>query len=224
MGRDIKVIVVGDTAVGKTCLLISYTTNSFPGEHTPTVFDNYNANAVVDGEAVNLGLWDTAGSDEYKQLRPLSYPGTDVFLICFSVHSVDSWKNVKNKWYPEVTERAPGVPIILVGTKSDLRDNHEAQKSLKEKPVSKDDGKHLAKDIKAHKYMECSALTQEGLADVFEEAVRVVIFPNKSKDGGNESNSTAAEPIKEEKPEPKTRGRKERAKKGKGDKDKCSIM
>eukprot|EP01121_Diplochlamys_sp_Union-15-3_P007139 TRINITY_DN1794_c0_g1_i2.p1 TRINITY_DN1794_c0_g1~~TRINITY_DN1794_c0_g1_i2.p1 ORF type:complete len:105 (-),score=10.18 TRINITY_DN1794_c0_g1_i2:68-382(-) len=95
--KDVKVMVVGDTAVGKTCLLISYTTNSFPGEHVPTVFDNYNANAVVDGLAVNLGLWDTAGSDEFKALRPLSYPGTDVFLICFSIHNVDSWKNVKTK-------------------------------------------------------------------------------------------------------------------------------
>ena len=57
----------------------------------------------------------------FHRLRPLSYPGTQVFILCFSVISPSSYENVKIKWYPELTHHCPGVPIVLVGTKTDLR-------------------------------------------------------------------------------------------------------
>jgi len=180
----LKVTVVGDTSVGKTSLLISYTTNTFPGEHVPTVFDNYSANAIVDGEPINLGLWDTAGSNEYDELRPLSYPGTDAFIVCYSIIDMTSLVSVEKRWWPEIKANCEGVPIILVGTKNDLRTKPDILERLKAegaKPVSHDDGKRVADLVNAYKYIECSALTQENLQEVFLETIRSVINPKKEE-------------------------------------------
>ena len=132
------------------------------------------ANIVVDGQTVQIGLWDTAGKSDYDRLRPLSYPQTDVFLICCSLIEKSSFENVKAKWIPELQHHAPGVPYIIVGTKSDLRFD-EAVISKVDKVYSTSEGTALAKEVNAHCYMECSALTQDGIKDLFEEAARAAI-------------------------------------------------
>ena len=94
-------------------------------------FDNYTANVFVDGRPISLGLWDTAGQDDYDRLRPLSYPDTDLFLICFSIVNPNSYHNVFDKWAPEINHHCPSVPKILVGTKLDLRDDKDELEKLK---------------------------------------------------------------------------------------------
>ncbi|PNJ87338.1 ras-related C3 botulinum toxin substrate 3 isoform X3 [Pongo pygmaeus] len=150
-------------------------------------FDNYSANVMVDGKPVNLGLWDTAGQEDYDRLRPLSYPQTDVFLICFSLVSPASFENVRAKWYPEVRHHCPQTPILLVGTKLDLRDDKDTIERLRDKklaPITYPQGLAMAREIGSVKYLECSALTQRGLKTVFDEAIRAVLCPPPVKKPG----------------------------------------
>jgi len=196
----IKCVVVGDGSVGKTCMLMSYTTNSFPKEYVPTVFENYQATVQVDGQPTSLSLFDTAGQESYDRLRPLSYDLTNVFLVCFAVNSVKSYNNVESKWIPEITHHAPGVPFLLVGTKSDLRNEPkemEAASSAEQKSemknnsedlasalpteqkpepagmVSVSSAKKMAQKLNAAAYYECSAMERESLQNLFDEVIRL---------------------------------------------------
>jgi Ras-related C3 botulinum toxin substrate 1 len=166
--ENVKITVVGDGVVGKTCLLISYTKNEFPKEYVPTVFEHYGENITVDGVEYNMTLWDTAGQEDYERLRPLAYPNTKCFLVCFSVDdSSSSYDNVVVKWVPEVRHHNPHTPIVLVATKIDLR----SDRSLR--CYTTQDGKKLKRRVRAQGYVECSAKTTQGLADVFVEAIRI---------------------------------------------------
>ncbi|ELT89665.1 hypothetical protein CAPTEDRAFT_145181 [Capitella teleta] len=176
--QNLKLVVVGDGGVGKSCLLISYATNSFPSEYVPTVFDNYSSNILVDGKAVNLGLWDTAGQEDYDRLRPLSYPLTDVFLLCYSVDNRDSLENIANKYKAEVDHHCPGTPQILVACK-----RGELGKKDQSRFVSENEGRRMAKSL-GIQFFETSALTQQGVAIAFDHAVAMSFCPKKKKKGG----------------------------------------
>jgi len=180
--KTVKCVVVGDGCVGKTCLLVSYTENKFPEEHVPTVFDNRSTCVLYENEPMQLNLWDTAGQEDYARLRPLSYPQTDVFLVCFSIISRNSFENLESLWIPEITQHCPNVPIVLVGTKSDLRDDQysiETCKKLGKPMVLEGEALQFQKKIGASSYVECSALTHENINLVFNEALRASQQENK---------------------------------------------
>jgi len=172
----IKLVVVGDGAVGKTCLLVAYQSGTFPEEYVPTVFENMTHTMEYNGEKILLLLWDTAGQEDYDRLRPLSYPGSDVILLCFSLMNEISYEAISEKWSPEVNVYCPNVPRILVGTKADLRDANLADEHSDTKTkITKERGQELAKEIGASAYCEVSAKTGEGLQALYETAVRTVL-------------------------------------------------
>ena len=119
-----KIVSIGDEFTGKTCLLIKLTQNTFPRDYVPTVFDNYAAqmSIPIKGKQMsfNLNLWDTAGQQEYDTLRPLSYSGTDTFLLFFSIDEPDSFENITAKWVEEVEAHkasCPGAKLFVMGPK-----------------------------------------------------------------------------------------------------------
>ncbi|XP_073468649.1 rho-related GTP-binding protein RhoG-like [Aquarana catesbeiana] len=182
--QTIKCVIIRDGGVGKTSLYICYQTSTSSGRFLSLVLDNYTGQITVDGKNVSLNLWDTASQEEYDQLRTLSYHQTNVVIICFSIASLPSYENVKHKWYPEVRHHCPNVPILLVGTKKDLSTNLDVIKELKDQnqlPITHQQGVSLSKQIHAVKYMECSALNQEGIQEVFSESARAVLNPVKKK-------------------------------------------
>lgn len=108
----------------------------FYKEYIPTVFDNYSTNVLIDGKEITLGLWDTAGVEEYDRLRPLYYPQTDVFVICYSVESPISFENIMTKWHPEIMQNWPSAERFLMACKEDLRTDLATKERLKEKNQS----------------------------------------------------------------------------------------
>jgi len=194
----IKLVVVGDGAVGKTSLLISYATKKFPTEYVPTVFENYTAQMKRSEENILLHLWDTAGQEDYDRLRPLSYPGADVVLLCFALVTRDSLEAIREKWFPEVNHYVPSIPHILVGTKVDLRDSKTADPHTSEyDPITTKEGEEMAAEIKAAKYLEVSAKTREGLDKVFKVAVDLVLEARGVGSKGTKDNSTDEAPSRE---------------------------
>jgi Ras family protein U len=160
----LQCVFIGDGAVGKTSLIISYTTNGYPSEYVPTAIDTYHAVVHVDGQPLTLELCDTPGQDDFDTLRPLVYPNTDVFLLCFSVVMPSTFQNVRyvvmtgqldhlvsrEKWIPEIRSQSKKTPIVLVGTQSDLRADAKTLVGLrhsKEHPIQESEARKLASSL-----------------------------------------------------------------------------
>ncbi|KAM3865103.1 rho-related GTP-binding protein RhoH [Diretmus argenteus] len=165
---SVKCVLVGDSAVGKTALLVRFTSETFPDSYKPTVYENTGVEVYMDGVQIGLGLWDTAGNDTFKQIRPRSYQQADVVLICYSVANPNSLANIQNKWIAEVRENLPRVPVLVVATQTDLRE-------IRASCISAAEGKHVAHEVRAKGYLECSSLSNRGVQQVFEYAVRTAV-------------------------------------------------
>jgi Ras family protein A len=154
-------------------------------EFIPTIFENYVVETKFEGISVELSIWDTAGQEEYENLRLRSYSGANVVLICYSPDCRDSLENIEVKWVPEVCHFCPGVPYLLVCCKSDLREDMKTVESLNrcgETTVSTEEGAEMAKKISAGAHMECSSKFNLGINEVFEFAAHLA-FESASNNG-----------------------------------------
>ncbi|KAJ7836717.1 cell division cycle 42 [Mycena leptocephala] len=172
--NTVKLMIIGDHAVGKTSMCISFASRKFPDGYVPSTFDSYAKSVQMGTETWMLGIFDSAGQEEYDRLRPLAYPQTDIFLVCFSVGLPPSFEHVKSKWVPEAHHHCPGTPFVLVAMQIDLRADEQAVERMAQGKlaVSVHQGQRMAREMGAERYLECSAKTLEGVKDVFDQVSR----------------------------------------------------
>ncbi|KAF2433006.1 GTP-binding protein RHO3 [Tothia fuscella] len=185
-----KLVLLGDGACGKTSLLNVFTRGYFPTVYEPTVFENYvHADIFIDNTHVELSLWDTAGQEEFDRLRSLSYDNTHAIMLCFSVDSADSLENIETKWKSEIEENCPGVKLVLVALKCDLRERHQDEEDDNSEPkrpmIEYKQGLQVAQKIKALRYLECSAMKNRGVNEAFTEAARVALSVKNPSDNAS---------------------------------------
>uniref|UniRef100_A0A8B9SQT5 Ras homolog family member F, filopodia associated n=1 Tax=Anas platyrhynchos TaxID=8839 RepID=A0A8B9SQT5_ANAPL len=180
--KEVKVVIVGDGGCGKTSLLMVYAKGAFPEQYAPSVFEKYTTSVTIGKKEVVLNLYDTAGQEDYDRLRPLSYQNTNVVLICYDVMNPTSYDNVAVKWYPEVNHFCRGVPLVLIGCKTDLRKDKEQLRKLrasKQEPITYNQGEAACQQINAEVYLECSAKCRENIEKVFKEATTIALSAMK---------------------------------------------
>lgn len=129
----LKTVIVGAGGIGKTSLMLVVMGGPFPEEYIPTVCLGIPELSGVspDGKGrYTFAIWDTAGQEDYARLRPLSYPGTTFFLLCYSVVSEESLRRAEDYYYPEIRLVCPDTPMVLLGLKTDLLDDADTLAAL----------------------------------------------------------------------------------------------
>lgn len=176
----LKVAVVGSCACGKTTLIRTFLRNDTKGTApAPTVQEVYTANMQHDGKEVRLVIWDTGDSDLFcDPSKAGCYAEADVVLLCFSVRDIFSASEVPSRWAKEIRHFNSYVPVLLVATQMDLREDANVVKELSEikcKPVSVTEGLQLAQTIGAAHYVECSAHDLASVRKVFESVLQTCL-------------------------------------------------
>ena len=174
-----KIVIVGDSGVGKTNLLSRYISNTFSNDTKPTIgVELSNKTIFVKGKRIKVNIWDTAGQERYKAISGIYYKGTEGALIVYDITKSGSFKNVA-KWYRELIENCPdGIIILLIGNKSDLKQI---------RAVKQIDASDFAK--KHHiGYIETSSLESYNIDESFQLVIssifdkNIISFNKNSKD------------------------------------------
>ena len=161
-----KIIVIGDSGVGKSCLTTQAVRNNFEEFYTATIgFEFLTFNMRINNNVLKLQIWDTCGQEVYKSLITNFYRNSSLALILYAINNMDSFKHAET-WLNELKAQAnPNVKIFLVGNKSDLED---------ERVVSKEDGERFREEKNLDKFIETSAKTGENARNVLLEAAKLL--------------------------------------------------
>ena len=161
-----KIILVGDSGVGKSCLSIKASRNYFEDFYSPTVgFEFLTFNVKVEDQNIKLQIWDTCGQEVYRSLISSFYRSASLAIIVYSIDSEESFSNIE-KWLNDIKSQSnPNIKIFLIGNKADLEDKRQ---------VTKEIGENFFKQNKLSFFTETSAKTGFNVQNVFIEVAKVL--------------------------------------------------
>ena len=161
-----KIILVGDSGVGKSCISVKASRNYFEDFYSPTVgFEFFTFNVKVENQNIKLQIWDTCGQEVYRSLISSFYHSTSLAIIVYSVDNKESFKSI-DKWLNDIKSQSnPDVKIFLIGNKVDLEGKRE---------ITKEQGEKFYKDHKLSFFTETSAKTGFNVQNVFVEAAKIL--------------------------------------------------
>ena len=161
-----KIILVGDSGVGKSCLSIKASRNYFEDFYSPTVgFEFLTFNVKVEDQNIKLQIWDTCGQEVYRSLISSFYRSASLAIIVYSIDSEESFSNIE-KWLNDIKSQSnPNIKIFLIGNKADLEDKRQ---------VTKESGENFFKQNKLSYFTETSAKTGFNVQNVFIEVAKVL--------------------------------------------------
>ena len=162
-----KVLLLGDSSVGKTCFLLRYCDKSFQDAHLSTIGLDYRLKTMTlkSGKNIKLQIWDTAGQDRFRAITKNYYKGANGIILIYDVTNVQTFENVKN-WISQIKEEAnPNVVIYLAGNKIDLPEDT--------KTVATDEGQKMADEYKLL-FQEASAKAGKNVNEIFQELVEKI--------------------------------------------------
>ena len=181
-----KIIVIGDSGVGKSCLVIRAIKNYFEDLYAPTVgFEFLSFNIKVDGQLIKLQIWDTCGQEAYRSLINSFYRNSSLAILVYSIDSKESFENLE-KWLNDAkTQANPDLKIILIGNKVDLEDKRE---------VPKEKGEQFCQEHKLNFFMETSAKTGFNAQNLFIKA-GILLYEEHLKAKDNISRPGSVLPV-----------------------------
>ena len=171
-----KLIVIGDSGVGKSCLAIKAIKNYFEDLYAPTVgFEFLSFSVKINDETVKLQIWDTCGQEAYRSLINSFYRNSSFAILVYSIDNKDSFENLE-AWLNDIkTQSNPDIKIILIGNKVDLEDKRE---------VTKEMGEQFCADHDLCFFMETSAKTGFNAQNLFMKAA-IILYDEHLKNEGN---------------------------------------
>ena len=182
-----KLIVIGDSGVGKSCLTNKATKNIFEESYNATVgFEFFSFNVRMNGKVLKLQIWDTCGQELYRSLITNFYRNSSLAIMVYSITSKDSFDNI-DVWLKELrTHSNPDAKVFLIGNKIDLEN---------ERKVEKVQGEQYAEENNLNLFMEASAKTGMNAQAIFIEAAKVLYNDYLKYQGKVQGKSTTAGPV-----------------------------